>query len=164
MIRLLIYGVLESSCKPLKSEDHLFLTDLSSYKMLVGSLPIFLDGVCQWPCLLDHFVSKNARRLVGELLVKASDRLGPDRIVEHPFIAEGTYLEDMSSTLLSIAPMSPTHGSVRDASLLHHYCRLAGVGRDEQGDSWPCVETEESQNGISVRREGIWSLGIKWSV
>jgi hypothetical protein len=104
-------------------------------------------------------VNGNARQLVGQLLVKAADRLEPDDIVGHPFIVKGTYLEDMRSFFPAIDLMNSTNGD----SLFQQYCRLAGVGRDDRGECWPRVGTEESEN-CRERKESVWSLGIKWAV
>ena len=140
------------------------LADFSSYEMLVGSSPLFHGDICQWPYTLDHSIREEAQELVGALLVRSPDRLGPDEIVMHPFIASGSYLEKMSPAFRTYAPISPRHGPVHDASLLQRYCQLAGVGRGGNDEYWPCVGTKERVNGIRDRKEGIWSLGIKWAV
>jgi hypothetical protein len=133
-----------------------------SYKMLAGSSPRFqdIDRLC---CNLDQ-LSEGARNLVGSLLVQASDRLPLDKIVRHPFIANGSYLEKISSTFWTSAPIRPRHGPVRDAAIFQHYCQLAGIGTDDNGDFWPCVGKEEYANAIRNQREGIWTtLGFEWA-
>jgi hypothetical protein len=77
---------------------------------LVGSTPLFDEGVYDWSRVPDCYLIEGARSLVGALLVQASNRLGPDKIVMHPFIANGSY------TFRTSVLLDP--GQVRDAALL----------------------------------------------
>lgn len=98
---------------------------------------------------------EDARRLVGALLVHASDRVGPDEIVKYPFIANGSYLENTS-------PTERRHEPLRDAKLFQRNCQQAGVGTDDNGDPWPCVGTTECMNALSDPNESMFNIGIRW--
>jgi hypothetical protein len=80
----------------------------------------------------------------------------PDEIVEHHFFTKGQYLEEMSPEFRSNSPRAPLHGSDYDYLLFRRYCRLAGVGKDESGQRWPCVGTEECIEGIGDGRWRPW--------
>jgi hypothetical protein len=138
MIKAPIRGVLELLCEYFKVEDLLLLI-FQSYVMLVGSLPSFLDGICQWPDKRDHAVTKAGRELVEAILVKASDRLELDDIVGHPFIA----------------------GSDQDAH--RQRCQSAGVGRKSNREVWSCVGTEQCVNSIRNPKGAMTQLGFEWA-
>ena len=54
-------------------------------------------------------------------------------------------------------------GIERDHVLRQLYCRLAGVGKDENGEDWPCVGLDECPNPIGDRTEGtLVTLPFKW--
>lgn len=130
--------------------------------MLTGSLPFPPGGAWQWPRPPDHRVSEDARRLVGALLVHASDRVGPDQIVKYPFISNGSYLENVSPTHLIEAPVERRHGPLWDAKLFQCNCQLAGVGTDDNGNPWRCVGTKEGMNTLRDRKESIFDIGFRW--
>jgi len=106
-------------------------------------------------------VSEEAKGLVGALLVRWPDRLRPDDIMMHPFIADGPYLE-MEPTCRTRAPMNPRQVPVHDASLLQRYCRMAGVGREGHDKFWPCVGTKGRVNGLRGPNEGVLPLRLKY--
>jgi hypothetical protein len=134
------------------------------YEMLYGSLPFFHQGILIWPSRLENSVSGAARGLVEALLSKASTRPRPDEIVDYSFLTRGPYLEKMCSSFRATAPGSPTHGLDYDAVLYRRYCQRAGVGKDDDGQYWPCVGSEECVNSIRDLKEGPWSLGLEWDV
>lgn len=86
--------------------------------MLAGSLPFqgsdektIRCKVCtftyRWPDEPSKWVSSKAKGLVAGLLVKASSRLSPDEVVEHPFVANGQHLDGMDRQYRAYAPCEP---------------------------------------------------------
>ena len=144
------------------------------YAMLVGALPFRADSQeitrrrirefnYDWPDMQGVQVSIEAKRLVANLLVEPQSRSTPDELVGHPFLTEGRYLEKICPDTRFAAPCNPRHGRDRDLLLFQQYCKLAGVGKEENGQHWPCVGTEECINSIGDSSEGtLITLPFKW--
>lgn len=135
------------------------------YTMLVGSLPFYDEDpqatcakICTieygWPESYYRWPSVQAKSLVGSLLVKTQDRFTTDQIVGHPFFTQGDSPGEMYPASRKDQMFSVCEGTDRDQALRQWYCRSAGVGRDENGENWPCVGYKECPNPIGDRREG----------
>ena len=91
-------------------------------------------GSYQWPQLKAERPSCEIQNLVASLLVEAEFRLDPDEIVGHDFF-----------TRVSDIRKAYPYDSLQDM------CRAGGIGKDGNGQYWPCV-------GSSVNRPSA----IKW--
>lgn len=133
--------------------------------MLVGSLPfcdedpqVTIDKIRNieygWPEPDDRWLTAQARALVRSLLVKAQDRSTTDQMIHHPFFTRSDLPGEMYPASRKADVFSLCEGLERDQEVRRWYCRSAGVGRDKNGEPWPCVGFKECPNPIGDRREG----------
>ncbi|KAH0536309.1 hypothetical protein FGG08_006802 [Glutinoglossum americanum] len=148
---------------------HNFEVDL--YAMLVGTPPFQANTQEDiykkvrlrdygWPPEEKRFIADEAKDLVASLLVEAGNRLTPDDIVEHDFISKGCFLDEILPEYRHCAPELPEWSvmntkaeKVRYMKLYEEYCRKAGVGKDINGQLWPCVGTDGGKEIIAEIQE-----------
>jgi hypothetical protein len=133
--------------------------------MLAGSLPSFNPYTSQCFPALEAIMNDDGRSLIRTLLIHRSHRLKPDDLVRHSFIANGLYLDRILSTFKTRAPILLTHDPLWNAACFQKCCRLAGIGKKNEVEYWPCTGSAECANPIRDKKEGIWTtLGFEWAL